>query len=536
MAIKICPECGGKVSTSRDECIHCGYAFPKAKQCPDCGESCPPETKECPGCGYFFEDTDKAVSEASAPRKGDGQSGFRVSGGVLLSYSGSEAEARVPDGVVSIGSAAFKGNLALTKVTFPDSVASIGDEAFYGCVNLKELDNYSSVASFGRSAFEGAGLAEVEIGPAVVSIGESCFSNMRSLERLAYKPNKVLKLKNAFSDCPKLSDIEMDQEYFFFSKWESGRAQRPKEDNRPTAGDAFRRTAFMDKFNSNVNDCVCPKCGGRLTPTPVGRKCGSCGIYFEKDHYWSHREDKKPDGEVAPSDSITPSGEIISNGDGSPSCPYCHSGDLMEIGKGYYLCLACKMRFLDAQGASMGVSSSPDYASQAEAKANGSKPSGGAGPSLVPEVGASLEGEQEGGEDEDSDRKDIGKWRRRGMIALAIFSFLVFAFLFIWLSLSWHFNYRNSPIRDVAIFGLIFDFLALVLCVADLCSAAKWRKCPPLFWIGIGVKIVAIAFFATRAAFWGGGFAWWLWPVFFVPFSIPVAIYWLLYLLPEKKK
>ncbi len=367
MAIKICPECGGKVSTSRDECIHCGYVFPKEKRCPDCGESCPLETKECPGCGYLFVDDGKADSETNVQQKGDGQSGFRVSGGVLLSYSGSEAEVRVPDGVASIGSAAFKGNLAVRKVAFPESVVSIGDEAFYGCVNLKELDNYSNVASFGRSAFEGAGLVEVEIGPAVVSIGESCFSNMRSLERLVYKPNKVLRLKNAFSDCPKLSDVEMDQEYFFFSKWESGRAQRPKKDNRPTIGDAFRRTAFMDKFGSDVNDYICPKCGARLTPTPAGRKCSSCGIYFQKDRYWSHREDKKQGEETehAPSSNNAPNGENPSSKSESPSCPYCHGEELMEIGKGYYLCLACKMRFLDAQGAFVGVTESPDYAPQA---------------------------------------------------------------------------------------------------------------------------------------------------------------------------
>ncbi len=437
MAIKICPKCGGKVSTSRDECIHCGYVFPKTKQCPDCGESCPPEAKECPGCGYLFEGADKAASGASAPLKGDGQNGFRVSGGVLLSYSGNEAEVRIPDGVVSVGSAAFRGNLAVRKVVFPDSVTSIGDEAFCGCANLKELGNYSSVASFGRSAFEGAGLAEVEVGPAVAFVGECCFSGMTGLERLVYKPNKVLRLKSAFSDCPKLSDVEMDQEYFFFSKWESGRAVRPKGDDRPTIGDAFRRTAFMERFDSDVNGCVCPKCGGKLTPTPAGRKCDSCGIYFEKDHYWSHREDKKPDEETVgvPSsvasneDATVPNGETVSNEDGSPSCPYCHGEELMEIGRGYYLCLTCKMRFLDAQGASAGFYTSPDYVAQGEAKENDSTQREVEESSFVPETGPSLETEQEGGSSKNKDpkkrRKRIIIWSSVGTICALVAAFAV---------------------------------------------------------------------------------------------------------------
>lgn len=254
---------------------------------------------------------------------------------------------------------------------------------------------------------------------------------MRSLERLAYKPNKVLKLKNAFSDCPKLSDIEMDQEYFFFSKWESGRAQRPKEDNRPTLGDAFRRTAFMDKFGSDVNHCVCPKCGGRLTPTPVGRKCGSCGIYFEKDHYWSHREDKKSDEEAerASSSGNTPNGETASNKSGSPSCPYCHGRDLMEIGKGYYLCLTCKMRFLDVQGASIGVSTSQDYAPQAEAKANALTSFETEESSLAPEMEPLLEADREDGSSKSKDpkkrRKRIIVWSSVGAISALAVTFAV---------------------------------------------------------------------------------------------------------------
>ena len=56
MGVKICPECGGKVSESRNTCIHCGYIFPsekpkETKKCPDCEADVDIDVNECPECG-----------------------------------------------------------------------------------------------------------------------------------------------------------------------------------------------------------------------------------------------------------------------------------------------------------------------------------------------------------------------------------------------------------------------------------------------------------------------------------------------------
>ena len=59
MGVKICPDCGGKVSDSRNECIHCGYIFSSKKECPDCLESIDSNLSTCPICGYYFEQNEK---------------------------------------------------------------------------------------------------------------------------------------------------------------------------------------------------------------------------------------------------------------------------------------------------------------------------------------------------------------------------------------------------------------------------------------------------------------------------------------------
>lgn len=63
MNIKICPMCGGKVSKSRNICIHCGYEFVQLKTCPDCESEIPLDAEECPVCGYVFSADEIAASK-----------------------------------------------------------------------------------------------------------------------------------------------------------------------------------------------------------------------------------------------------------------------------------------------------------------------------------------------------------------------------------------------------------------------------------------------------------------------------------------
>lgn len=66
MGVKICPKCGGKVSDSRKDCMHCGYIFAEIKEtkvCPDCEEILDINIKECPTCGYAFEEDVKEKVE-----------------------------------------------------------------------------------------------------------------------------------------------------------------------------------------------------------------------------------------------------------------------------------------------------------------------------------------------------------------------------------------------------------------------------------------------------------------------------------------
>ena len=68
----------------------------------------------------------------------------------------------IPNGVTSIGAAAFEGASSLTSVTIPNSVTSIGNSAFEGASSLTSVTIPSSVTSIGFAAFRDAtGLTSV---------------------------------------------------------------------------------------------------------------------------------------------------------------------------------------------------------------------------------------------------------------------------------------------------------------------------------------------------------------------------------------
>ena len=88
------------------------------------------------------------VAESSAPI-------FTITNNVVNEGGSCVGAVEIPDGVTSIGEAAFAGATALTSITIPESVTSIGEAAFVGSA-LTSIDIPASVTSIGEGAFAGA--------------------------------------------------------------------------------------------------------------------------------------------------------------------------------------------------------------------------------------------------------------------------------------------------------------------------------------------------------------------------------------------
>ncbi len=73
----------------------------------------------------------------------------------LICYPARKTETsyEIPDGVTSIGDAAFYNCTSLTSIEIPDEVTSIGDHAFYNCNSLTSIEIPDGVTSIGDYAF-----------------------------------------------------------------------------------------------------------------------------------------------------------------------------------------------------------------------------------------------------------------------------------------------------------------------------------------------------------------------------------------------
>ena len=100
----------------------------------------------------------------------------------------------IPNGVTSIGYAAFANCYALTQVNIPNSVTSIGNEAFAWCSALAQVNIGNGVKSIGDGAFYYCyWLTQVTIPDGVESIGYAAFYDCSLLEMtvLATVPPKI---------------------------------------------------------------------------------------------------------------------------------------------------------------------------------------------------------------------------------------------------------------------------------------------------------------------------------------------------------
>lgn len=118
----------------------------------------------------------------------------------------------IPDGVTSIGNAAFHGCTGLTSVTIPNSVTSIGGSAFYECRGLTSVTIPDGVTSIGwRSFFDCSSLTSITIPNSVTTIGSYAFRECSGLTSITI-PNSVTSIADyTFYGCSGLTSVTIPE-------------------------------------------------------------------------------------------------------------------------------------------------------------------------------------------------------------------------------------------------------------------------------------------------------------------------------------
>ncbi|MBQ3151565.1 MAG: sigma-70 family RNA polymerase sigma factor [Clostridia bacterium] len=136
---------------------------------------------------------------------------YTLTGGVLMSYTGTDSNVSIPQridsaDVTAIGAAAFSGNENIVSVSMPSGVSRIGQEAFSECINLSSVNLPSSLQSIGNGSFYGCvSLNSVNIPSGTTSIGDDAFYNCTSLASVTI-PSSVTSIgDNVFGGCTSLT-------------------------------------------------------------------------------------------------------------------------------------------------------------------------------------------------------------------------------------------------------------------------------------------------------------------------------------------
>lgn len=134
--------------------------------------------------------------------------GMEIENGVLVRYTGTEANVTIPDGVTSIGQGAFMQCSCLESVVIPNGVTQIEPFAFMACAYLQKVSLPDGLVSIGECAFRlCADLQSIVIPLGVTKLSHSIFHSCTSLSSVTIPGSVRIIEKQAFCRCINLESI-----------------------------------------------------------------------------------------------------------------------------------------------------------------------------------------------------------------------------------------------------------------------------------------------------------------------------------------
>ena len=136
--------------------------------------------------------------------------GFELSddGKTLIEYNGNAETVIIPDGVETIGHAAFYGNSNIKKLVMPDSLTKIDDQAFRFCDEITEIQWSQNLKTIDFSAFEGVrSVSYIELPDSLEHLDDYAFRSCDKLEYIRLPERLQYIGSKSFCDDPMLRAI-----------------------------------------------------------------------------------------------------------------------------------------------------------------------------------------------------------------------------------------------------------------------------------------------------------------------------------------
>ena len=254
-------------------------------RCTECGEILrADEEKDTAVCPHFRTLFFIEKNTGSNTRNTE-QHGFEIRAGELIKYSGTAADAVIPDNVTYIGAGAFMNCIGLRSAAVPESVTHIGDRAFFGCSNLTSIDIPDSVTSIGYRAFSGClSLTSITVPDSITSISHSTFSGCLSLTSITLPDSVEYIGADAFAGCSELISTAYSR------KPDIQKSHVPADEasDRQRNLDNLKRLLQTILQKKRKDQRLCIHCGGQLYVfLEECKKNAEAQIRLSRDEYCS---------------------------------------------------------------------------------------------------------------------------------------------------------------------------------------------------------------------------------------------------------
>ncbi|MBR6953721.1 MAG: leucine-rich repeat protein, partial [Clostridia bacterium] len=212
------------------------------------------------GCSSL---TDLRVDPANPYYASQGGALFNRDMTCLVCAPAAQGVYRVPDGVVSIGDAAFIDCTKMTGVLLPDTVTGIGESAFMICEGLTGISLPEGVTEIGRQAFSDCShLQGITIPEGVTVLEYGVFNNCESLEDITLPAGLTRIGDSAFANCA-MADITIPEGVTYIGGNAFYGCMQLKELRIPDSVTSLGGAPFMDCWH--LTDITLP---ARLTRIP----------------------------------------------------------------------------------------------------------------------------------------------------------------------------------------------------------------------------------------------------------------------------
>ena len=197
-----------------------------------------------------------AQADTAAVSDTQKSSDFQIKNGVLIKYTGTSKNVKIPDTVKTIGEEAFYCNQNIESVTIPNSVTSIGEAAFCGCTALKSLTIPDNVRTVEKAAFSFSGITSVSLSNNITVIPERCFMACYNLTSVKFGKKVSMISDYAFFQCKTMTKLRIPGtvkklgDNSFFNCW------KLTDIYLPASLTSIEDTAFDDFYTRSF---VCPK-------------------------------------------------------------------------------------------------------------------------------------------------------------------------------------------------------------------------------------------------------------------------------------